>query len=554
MSSNNPSASSDKRFNTLVVILISIVTVISAVAAFLQNDAAGRQNSAARDMQRYAAAQLAAALQAQQQQNYDSFLHQNWSDLSWERSLLLNSDTVTDTTRADQLADLMRLTAGFSPLLQAPYLTDPIDGSPDLAQYYADKEYEPVYWQQQRDAAALSNSQWNTKAAAYVSVLTLFAVALFLFGIAVTIGGRLRGGFVALGVLMAIAATGWMLVMAVSPVRARSDAAMQAMAHGHVDVYRGGILRGWRENDAAMQYFQSGIDQLNAALKIDPSYGEALSERATAYLQAGEQRQLERQDASQFLQYAIDDYHAAIEQGDESVNALWNLGWAYFLLGDQPASLSWTERAIEKAPQQIGLYLNKALALRALGKVDEAFATVDQAYQQAKTQPISSANYYFGASIYDILQQLHAFPNKDLEALLKDVKEKYVSLRYRKGQPVGPTGCQVTTVTFYKSVNAQKELIDPSETFPAKTETVYLGFDYTNLPPGAELEALVYYADRESETLTVLDKLDQLEPSGTGYVSITSPFINSGGLDSGTYHVDVHINGELLASGDFTVQ
>ena len=57
-------------------------------------------------------------------------------------------------------------------------------------------------------------------------------------------------------------------------------------------------------------------------------------------------------------------------QGDDSIYSLWNLGWAYFLLGDQPASLEYTDRALEKAPQQIGLYLNKALALRALGKVD----------------------------------------------------------------------------------------------------------------------------------------------------------------------------------------
>jgi hypothetical protein len=47
---------------------------------------------------------------------------------------------------------------------------------------------EPTYWQQRR-AAALINDVWNRKSATYVTVLTLFAVALFLFGIAATIGG-----------------------------------------------------------------------------------------------------------------------------------------------------------------------------------------------------------------------------------------------------------------------------------------------------------------------------------------------------------------------------
>jgi hypothetical protein len=271
-------------------------------------------------------------------------------------------------------------------------------------------------------------------------------------------------------------------------------------------------------------------------------------------LQAGEQRVWDREDGSQFLQYAVDDYRAAIDHGDESLNALWNLGWTYFLLGDQPTSLQWTDRALQKAPQQIGLYLNRALALRALGRVDEAFAAVDQAYQQAKTQPISSANYYFHASIFDITQQLRAFPNKDLEALLKNVKEKYVSLRYRKGQPAEPSGCQITTLTFFKNLNENNELTDPTETFPAQTEGLYAGFDYTNMPASGEIEALVYFADREDETLTVLEKLGTFEPQGTGYIHIVSPFISSGGLASGKYRVDIHINGELLTTGEFTVE
>ncbi|HTP08429.1 MAG TPA: tetratricopeptide repeat protein [Anaerolineae bacterium] len=541
-----------KRFNAIAVTLIAIVTLLSAIAAYLQNDAANRQSSAARDMQRYAASQLSAALQSQQAQNFDAAVQRNWLNLSYERSLLLNSATVTDTTRADQLADLMRLTAGFSPMLQAPYLNDPLTGSIDLPRYYGDQEYEPTYWQQRREAAALINDVWNTKSATYVTVLTLFAVALFLFGIAATIGGKLRGAFVILGVLIAIGATTWMTSTYLMPIKVRPEQAMQAMARGHVDLARAEILRDWRQKEDALKDYQSAIDQLDDALKIDPEYPAALGERASAYLQAGEQRLLDRQDASQFLQYGIDDYRAAIDQGDDSINNLWNLGWAYFLLGDQPASLEYTDRALEKAPQ-IGLYLNKALALRALGKVDDAFAAVQEAYQHAIEQPTSSSTFYFHAAIFDITQQLRAFPNADFEKMLKDVKEKYVSLRYLKGQPVKPTGCQITTVAFFKGLNDNKELIDPADKFPAQIDAVYLGFDYTGLPTNGEIEAVVYFFDKEDETLTVQEKLN-LPPTGTGYIRITSPFINAGGLSSGSYRVDIHINGEYLASGEFTVE
>src|SRR5512143_1343083 len=84
-----------QRFNAVTVTLIAIVTLLSAVAAFLQNDAANRQSSAARDVQHYAASQLSAALQSQQAQNFDADVQRNWLNLAYERSLLLDSGAVT---------------------------------------------------------------------------------------------------------------------------------------------------------------------------------------------------------------------------------------------------------------------------------------------------------------------------------------------------------------------------------------------------------------------------------------------------------------------------
>ena len=58
-----PSAAPDrKRFNAIIVTLISIVTVASAITAFLQNDASSRSNTAIRDGQDFAVRQMEAAL------------------------------------------------------------------------------------------------------------------------------------------------------------------------------------------------------------------------------------------------------------------------------------------------------------------------------------------------------------------------------------------------------------------------------------------------------------------------------------------------------------
>ena len=232
---------------------------------------------------------------------------------------------------------------------------------------------------------------------------------------------------------------------------------------------------------------------------------------------------------------------------------MWNLGYAYYLLGNHPEALKWTDRAIAQAPQQVGLYLNRAVALMGLGQKTDAFAAVDQGFEQAAHQPISSANYYFRQAIYDLTQLLRAWPNADLADLLKDIKEKYVSLRYRHSAEVKSIGAKITAVEFGGALDAQNNVIDLATNFPAKTERVYVGINYTGIQPGSELEALVYVNDREDETLTLLEK-SSLQVSGSAWLRIITPFINAGGLASGRYRVDIHVEGELLASGEFDIQ
>ena len=328
---------------------------------------------------------------------------------------------------------------------------------------------------------------------------------------------------------------------------------MQSFASGHSDLYHATLLRGWGYIDQALPLFQSGIDQLDGALKVDPNYSDAYGERAAAYLQAGEQQVFERKDATQFLNYAIEGYQAAFAKGSTELTTLWNLGYAYYLLGNHPEALKWTNRAIAQAPQQVGLYLNRAVALMGLGQKTDAFAAVDQGFEQAAHQPISSANYYFRQAIYDLTQLLRAWPNADLADLLKDIKEKYVSLRYRHSAEVKSIGAKITAVEFGGALDAQNNVIDLATNFPAKTERVYVGINYTGIQPGSELEALVYVNDREDETLTLLEK-SSLRASGSAWLRIITPFINAGGLASGHYRVDIHVEGELLASGEFDIQ
>lgn len=544
----------DQQFKRIVVTLMSIVTILSALTAFLQTASASRSSTAVRNSQRHALSQVETALQTQQQQNYDLYVYEQWSSLLAQRLVQLGSSRgISVTSPAQHLSDLMQLTANFSPLTQPPYLTDPINGLLDLARYYADNEYQSTYWRQRREASAAEGEIWGRKAAAYVMVLSLLAVALFLLGLAATIGGQLRGAFVILGGFFAVIGTVWMLFTAIIPVPVRTDLAMQTFARGHRNIVQGEILRGWDQITAAMPQLLSGIDEMNKALQLDPNYGDALNERAFAYLIAAELQVFSGQDAHQLLSAAVADFQATVDLGRTDLTTLWNLGYAEYLLGDYANALNWTERAIDRAPQQVGLYLNRAAALLGLGRRSEALTEVDHAVDQAVQQPISTAYYYFRQAIYDLTLLSKARPAMALDDLLVYIKEKYVSLRYRHLAPPQAVDTQITNLRFGSELNTNNDVLNFATTFPARTEKVFVAFDYAALPVGGEIDALVYRNDREDDTLSSVG-VTNLSGTGSAWLQIITPFINAGGLTSGHYRADIYVAGKFLASAEFDIQ
>ena len=91
------------------------------------------------------------------------------------------------------------------------------DSLPDMQAYLTDLSSTAVDLVAQQNAAADDYQFWSRKADAYVTVLTVLAVAFFLFGLAQTVqADRLQRFFVLIGALVLTTSVAWSVIVLVS--------------------------------------------------------------------------------------------------------------------------------------------------------------------------------------------------------------------------------------------------------------------------------------------------------------------------------------------------
>ena len=84
-------------------------------------------------------------------------------------------------------------------------------------QLWADDGLAPVLeLLAQQNASVEERDAWGAKADRYVSIITLSAVALFLYGLSLASKSRVRLVFVAVGIVLTTASALWTLITALS--------------------------------------------------------------------------------------------------------------------------------------------------------------------------------------------------------------------------------------------------------------------------------------------------------------------------------------------------
>ncbi len=215
------------RYKTMIVVLTLITTVITAIVATLQTDANIRANTANRDSQYFAILASGELHRSGLQSSYDlntfarillerqTELMMQFTGLEMDQSgdklgaALSKLSALAAKARADKLTS-------FSVFFTDDrYTSKTTDGLPDTEAYLADANAKANEIVEQQNAAADEYHKWNRKADAYVGVLTVMAVAFFLFGLAQALTGRMRLVFAIFGTVILLIASAWSMLILV---------------------------------------------------------------------------------------------------------------------------------------------------------------------------------------------------------------------------------------------------------------------------------------------------------------------------------------------------
>lgn len=545
----------DDHFNDTIMMIIALVTALAGLIAFLETWA---DNHYATDIARSQALAMDALghdMSSRQRENYDFYLYTTWNEWDWRRSLAEGKDEML----ADRSSQAAAIISPLTPLLDEskPYF-NPETQYADFYTYHVDTNLVTTTVLLEQRAFAIETANiWGGKADGYVTILTLLAVSLFLYGLSTTIKGDMRYLFAVVGTLLVGLSLLWALILALTPVPTVPSEAIEEYARGVGLSYLGD--------------YEQASEAFDAALQAYPRYGNAYHERGKAHLR------------SQKYAAAVEDFQQAIENGHEDQSTYWEMGWAYYLLGDYPSSVEAGRRALQLAPDLLPVVMNIGTALLAKGETQAAMSQFERGLSMAadpsSTVPASWNHSYLRLTVQDLDKLIAALDGQtgfdeepDLshvedrialrsaaEAIRLRLKEGMVALEVANLPHMERTDAILSPIAFARYVGQDGELVGQGDTFPRGELSVVAMLSYDNLPQGAVVSRRVrrQWSDEPGavEYLPTMgeDITWSGESKGTLKHVLQAPWPGDRGLRPGRYVVEYYVNGYLLQAKSFTV-
>lgn len=537
--SAEPEAEKTDVFKNSVIVMLTLVSVFAALVTFLQNFASLRSSDLAQRSSFNAVdatglffrAGLTAAQGTDALQRYEEYLQRSVRADTKARALRMGgqgelaADYDLDATRWEDAAAQV---VGSDPLL-AEYEQDLV--------FYTEALSRDAYRQEEREHTQLEQSRaWSSKSNGYVAVLSTLSVSLFLAGLSLTLGSRLRYLLAAASAGLTTICAVWVLFIFLGPVPVVSDEAIEHFIEGRIK-YNLANSYGLDASDS--------IPEFDAALELAPDYGRALFYRSLA------NTDLSLLNKRLDTQQAIDDGLKAIDLGNESSPVFGNLGWLYYLNGQYRSALEYTQQALSMSPGDCYLHFNNGLTLLALERPDEAAAAYTGAIDCAQRQSSDAVfNSYMDSGVTDLAELAAARPDlgDTLEPAVTRLKEALASLRMYGEVLDLDVDADIEPLVFGADVDSDNVVQDLATDFPQSATIVYAQILYDNMEDNDRwmtrwvLDGREYYS-------TVYDSWAYGE-TGTAWVSL----YNFGGLTSGTYTLDMFVEGRLVASGQLVVR
>ena len=381
-------------FSRAVALCAVITTLVAAVVAFLHADASREGDRAAAASQRAAIEAAHSVVRGRQTAQIElrqvqlAREHRTRQFNADQRELLgLEGDGVTVIEAAHWRRLAGRAEREIHQSADELHIADAGPGSvasPERDQYFpsrllAQTEHRGRWLAAVRDAHNELSSEWGKRGTVFIAILTLLAVALYLFGFSLTPQGRhMRGVFATFGGAFLLIGVLFGPMQAFFPPQVPPAAAAEHYADGWLAV---------QTAEHSEDYAQA-VEHYDDALRLRPGFARAYFERSNALTAAASPQ------TTSFLSLApapvrkaaIRDLKRARELGLDTPAVTGNLGFELLALGLQTGSsdrieesLDLTRTAIDGDPREPVLRFNLGATLLAAGRTAEAW----EAYRTA---------------------------------------------------------------------------------------------------------------------------------------------------------------------------
>jgi tetratricopeptide (TPR) repeat protein len=546
----------DERFKGMLAVMIAVITTLTAFVAFLQGDAATRDDRANTESKRYALEAMGRQVSGDARVNYDyNTAYQSWYELNSQALEAANNGDDAAARRYEKLRDLV---VSLSPLLASPYF-DPSTKELDIARYEADTYLvEITELQEMFISSANVKEAWDYKANTYIMHLTLLAVSIFLLGMAATIA-RPSTRWIFLGTGLAIAFLTVLLVIGlwlqpVEDLRKQGDA---------IHNYALGVGMAHQEK------WVDAIGFYDKAIQAASNYANALARRGEAYYALDDYDQ------------AVTEYEAAQSAGDQSATTAGMLAYVYYLQGRFNEAINMNQMALKTGPDELWIQYDLGLSQLAAGQIDTAKAEYAKSMQQA-TRLVAEATASGARTSSDLWWSLddaalsldellttidtgEGAPSKDKianpeavyeagESLSTDLKSLSVGLEFTGKPPQGALTAKISPFQFGTPVYDDEDYVVDfgiAETFVNVPEIALL-FDYEGMQDGQEVIFKVYVNGEEDPSWRIITQWDQ-GASGSTEEFLSVAYSETFVFSPGYYTVEMYVDSHLAQSGNFEV-
>src|SRR6266542_666851 len=537
-------------------ITVAIVLVSLAIAAvgYLQVQASRKSSGAGQEAQRLATLTMSTQLKSQgdAQVDYELFLQsqdqRGRAGNALQQSLFVRGEAAQAYRVEQQLWEtLAARTQALTPLTSNSQ--DGPQNDPHFPRHFFARSTQGALEQQGlEDAANATNSGWESLAARYTAILTLFAVALYLLGFSLALPDRVLRLFGAIGAFLLVVGVGWAIQVTLSAPSTIPAEAATEYAQGEVAL----------ETATDAPSSQVAVDHFSRAIYLWPGVSRAYLGRANATL-FGSASQVEATlIPPEALERVLSDLSRAQSQGFDNALLLEQLGGTDFSLGlhGQPdrfdAAIDDARAAIEIVPDDPVPRFTLAVSLLAQGDTDGAAAAYTDAMarvlylQGDPSQPRNSPPFeqpWVSGALSDLEALLAAKP--DAAADMNRFKE-YVVASFAAGQPAGPSGdasftgvqAQLTPTTLFWLTGGNTGYDPNSQTLSAEWYFRQSGSAWVAMP---EVSGVV---DPRVETTAP-------QYSGRNLVSSSIP---ARCLKTEQYRVELYVNGHLAGQAETQAQ